>query len=541
MPPRRQRPEELERLLKRDHTLNGGILYGIEGYIIEIQARAVDVLKRPVPWGMAVKISGMASGAVHEALDRIRGAFAKLQIPDPQVEILINLAPADLPKAGTWLDLPLAIIMLQAAGVLPDLPDHIEGDFVLMGELGIHAEVRRVPGGLSLAFEAKPGQKLIVPYGNEKECALILAKPGHEGCAVYAVGKLDEVIAYFQGKRKLENALKDGISFENAIPKAVDFGRIRGQDKAKRAAIISAAGGHNLLLIGPPGEGKSLLASAIPGILPRLTDEEKVALTKIYSACGALEHDGMAVTRRPMRSVHHSASQQAVIGGGSNVPRPGEITLAHLGVLFLDEVAEFGRATLESLRQPIETGEVHISRVRASLTFPARFTIVAAMNPCPCGFHGTDRCRCSEKDVQKYQRKLSGPILDRIDLQVELDRLSMEERFQPASTEDLSRRIRANVESARKRQAERFRGKEIPFNSAIPGGHVLDYCEFSGEGLERYKATVEDGNLSTRGMDRLAKVARTVADLSESDQVRPSHVDGAAEFVVGGMLREAFR
>jgi magnesium chelatase family protein len=535
----REDRRELQELLKRDHTLNGGVLFGLDGYFIEMQARAIQVLRRPADWRDVTKISGMARGSVNEALDRITGAFAKLQISQPQVEILINLAPPDLPKDGTWLDLPLAIIMLQAAGVLPDLPDHREGDFILVGELGLHGEVRRVPGVLSLAYVAKPGQNLIVPYGNEKECALILAKPGHEGCKVLPVTSLEEVIEFFKGERKLENALKDGIQFENAIPKCVDFGRIRGQSKAKEAALIASAGGHNLLLIGPPGEGKSLLASAIPGILPRLANDEKVELTRIYSACGELERDGVAVTRRPMRPVHHTATKQALIGGGSQVPKPGEITLAHLGVLFLDELAEFSSATLESLRQPLESGEITISRVGASLRFPSRFTLVAAMNPCPCGYFGSDRCRCSEKDVRKYQKKISGPILDRIDLQVELNRLSTDERFAEQPQEE-SPRMRAMVEVARQRQWQRFANKGVPCNAAIPGGYVLDYCNFSEAALEHYKRTVDQNVLTTRSTDRLAKVARTVADLDNSDRIEPTHVDRAASFVIGGMLRESF-
>ena len=526
-------------LLERDHTLNGAILLGLEGYVVEIQARAMDVLPRPAPWAGATKISGMARGAIGESLDRISGAFAKLRIPSPEVSILINLVPADLVKEGTWLDLPLAVIMLQAAGILPDLPEHREGDYILMGEVGIHGEIRRVPGALSLAFIAKPGQKLLVPAGNEKECALIMGKPGHEGCRIYSVSTVEEVIEYFQGKRKLENALRQPIRFDNAIPKAVDFGRIRGQEKAKEAAWIAAAGGHNLLLIGPPGEGKSLLASAIPGILPRLTDEEKVQLTKIYSAYGALEQDGICVTRRPMRSIHHTASKQAVIGGGSGIPRPGEITLAHLGVLFLDEIAEFSRSTLEALRQPIETGDVVISRVGATLTYPCRFTLIAAMNPCPCGYYGTDMCRCRETEVKRYHKKLSGPILDRIDLQVEMTRLNTDERFAEAS-EGVSARIRHRVQTARELQQRRFAGTDIPYNAAIPGGHVMNYCELSSSGLAWYKQIIDTHTLSTRSMDRLAKVARTVADLVNADQVEPPHLKKAAEYVVGGILREGF-
>ena len=531
-------PKTIEELLRRDHSLNGGILFGIDGKVVEIQARAMRVANRPVPWRFAAEISGMAGGSVSEAMTRIEGAFAKLRIPEPRVEILVNLAPADMPKDGTWLDLPLAIILLQAAGMLPDLPETMEGDYLIMGELGIHGEVRRVPGALSLAFEAKPNQKLIVPAGNEKECLLILAKPGHEGCAVYPVSTLDEVIDFFQGKRSLENALQRGpVKFEEAVSKAVDFGRVRGQVQAKRAAVISAAGGHNLLLIGPPGEGKSLLASAIPGILPRLADDEKVILTKIYSACGCLERDGMAVTRRPFRSIHHGTSKQALVGGGSGMARPGEITLSHLGVLFLDEIAEFSRGTIESLRQPLETGEISISRVTATMSYPCRFTLVAAMNPCPCGYYGTDECRCTTVQVKAYQKKLSGPIIDRIDLQVQLDRLSLDERF-AETQEGVSPKLRQKVEAARERQRERFRGKEIPCNSAIPGGYVRDFCKFDPDAFEHYKTIIDENRLSTRSMDRLAKVSRTIADLGQCEHVEPRHIDEAKSFVVGGMLRD---
>jgi magnesium chelatase family protein len=481
----------------------------------------------------------MTTGAASEVKNRIKGAFAKLQIPEPEVEILINLAPADLFKGGTWLDLPLAIIMLQASGYLPDLPEHIEGDYILLGELGIHGELRRVPGALSLAYIAKPGQKLIVPAGNEKECALILAKPGHEGCGVYPVALLEDAIRFFRGEKALENVLTQKVEFENQIPKAIDFGLVRGQANAKRAAVIAAAGGHNLLMVGPPGEGKSMLAGAIPGILPRLSNAEKVELTRIYSAAGELRSDGVAVTRRPMRSVHHTATKIAVVGGGSGVPRPGEVTLAHLGVLFLDELAEFKRDTLESLRQPIEDGVIHIARAYSRVNYPCRFTLVAAMNPCPCGYYGSDECRCSHSDVLKYLSKVSGPILDRIDLQVELRPLSTKERMSPAARGE-SERLRAQVLAARERQEKRFAGTTIAYNAAIPGGEVFDYCRLTESATDHFTTIVDGNRISTRATTKLAKVARTLADLSRSADVHEKHIDEARLFVVGGLLRDLF-
>jgi magnesium chelatase family protein len=279
------------------------------------------------------------------------------------------------------------------------------------------------------------------------------------------------------------------------------------------------------------------LASALPGILPRLTDEEKVLLTKIHSVCGALEKDGVAVSRRPFRSIHHTASKQALVGGGSKTPRPGEITLAHLGVLFLDEIAEFSASTLDALRQPIEAGEVSISRVGGTMAYPCRFTLVAAMNPCPCGYYGTEKCRCTEAAVRRYQNKISGPILDRIDLQVTMSRLSIEEKF-TVQEHNESLKLREQVEAARERQAKRFAGTGIPFNAAIPAGQIQEYCGFSPDGFEMYKEVIASNSLSTRSMDRLAKVARTVADLAGVDQVGPLHVVKAAKFLVGGVLRD---
>jgi magnesium chelatase family protein len=520
-----------QELLRKDHTLRGGMLWGIDGHEIELQGRATSILGSPRPIVECVTITGMARSPVREALQRVGGAFSKLGIPPSPVEILINLAPATLEKDGSWLDLPLAVLMMQVAGHLQDLPPDQEARFVLLGEIGIHGELRRVPGALSIACQAKPGQTLIVPAGNEKECALILAKAGHEGCSVCPAATLDEVLQFFRGVARLPNALRETIRFDSFIEKPIDFGKIRGQTLAKRAAVISAAGGHNLLLIGPPGEGKSLIASAISGILPRLRDTEMVELTRIYSAVGQLSVDGQAVTRRPVRNVHHSVSMQALVGGGSGIPKPGEITLAHHGILFLDELPEFSRRTLEALRQPLEAGVVMITRSEASLEFPSRFTLIAAMNPCPCGYAGSERCHCSAKEVQKYQRKLSGPLLDRIDLQVVLKPLTAEERFAPTS-EGVTAALRKSVQKARDQQQRRFDNTSISCNAAIPGGTVGDYCQFSTSGFDRYKDVIQSTNTTTRSSDRLAKVSRTIADLDDCDEVQPEHVDEATSLMV---------
>jgi len=529
-------------LLTRDNTIRGAVRNGVDGAIVEIQARAVKILKEPIRWRKAVEVTGAAAQSVKDSIGRIEGAFAKLGIPEPMVSIVVNIAPAEVPKSGPSLDLPIALALLYAAGELPDLAPERREKFVFIGALDIHGQVRRIVGALPLSLAIAPGSTLICPDENQWECRLIKAQTTHATTTVCGVESLEQVIGFLKGSVTLD-ASKLDHKFESPIPKALDISAVRGHEQAKRAMAICAAGGHNLLMIGHPGEGKSMLASVMPGIMPRLAPAEIVELTKVYSAAGQLDRDGMAVTSRPFRSIHNTATIPALIGGSTPGPngmlKPGEITLAHLGVLFADEIPQFPRPALEALRQPLESGEVHITRVVGRATLPARFTLVAAMNPCPCGYYGLDRCTCDEKAVKKYQNRLSGPIVDRIDLQVEMERLSTEERFAPESTEPESPKVRAKVEAARVRQQKRFEGKGIPFNAAIPGGSVRTLCQFSDAAMAHYQRIVSEASLSTRSTDRLAKVARTVADLADSDTIEPEHLDEAASFVVGGLLRSA--
>lgn len=553
------RPKNKLPLHQLEHNLYGGILNGVEGLRIQVQARYLGPDQPGNDWDIGV--TGMAGTAVKEVVARCIGAFARYGIPPKRGSVLINLAPAGIPKIGTSLDLPIALICLQAAGYLPDMPAELEKSLLLLGELGLHGELRRISGALPIALSAPPGSRLLVPKGNEKECCMIRGLPGHEDTHIFVAETLEEVVGQLTGRTKLKNAMQDHPKFEGMIPPCTDFADIKGQQRAKRALTIAAAGGHNVLLVGPPGEGKSLLASALPGILPPLSNPDKIELTKLYSAKGMLTEDGMVVSRRPFRSIHHSASKQSLVGGGSGIPQPGEITLAHKGVLFLDEMAEFSRATLESLRQPIETGSVTISRVESTLSFPSRFSLVAAMNPCPCGYFGVyncrrcqsfifdrsrgcdscggfdavDRCSCRGTQVQTYQKKVSGPILDRIDLHVEVRTLSIDERFATEKAEP-SASIRGKVVKARARQAERFIATTISCNAEVPGGEVGRWCSMKKESMDAYKSVIASGTFTTRAMDRMAKVSRTIADLERSDAIEPSHILEAVEFLRGNIL-----
>lgn len=542
-----------------DHTLHGGILFGLQGVRIELQGRLLPG-KRPKSWSSAIDVVGLPGAVLRETVLRLEAALAKYGFEPPEGSIYINLAPPDVPKEGTTLDLPLALIALQAAGLAPDWAAEIEGRHLFIGELGLHGDLRPVRGLLPIALTAGPGDSLVVPPGNQKEACMIRALPGRESCNILIAETLEEVVRFVRGQHALTNAAATPVKFEPLIERGVDFSQVKGQQAAKRAMEIAAAGGHNVLLVGPPGEGKSLVARALPTILPRLSQTDKVELTTIYSAKGLLAQDGAVVTRRPYREVHHTASKQSLVGGGSGIPEPGEISLAHKGVLFMDELPEFSRATIEAIRQPLENGEITISRVGATVTFPSQFTLVAAMNPCPCGYFGlrtcgsctcvfaegvagcpacgaagsSPRCTCDERAVRSYQKKISGPILDRIDIKVDVKPLTVDEKF-GTTTAESSEAVRERVEAARARQAARF-GNAVSANAFIPGGQVQKYCRFTPAALDAYKGVIQRHALSTRATDRLAKVARTVADLAGTDDIDVPHVEEAAAFLTGSVL-----
>jgi len=494
-------------------------LEGIKAKLIEVEVDLNVGLH-------AFNIVGLADKALNEAKERVNSALKNSGVKPPNREnrkITVNLAPADIKKTGSQYDLAIALGYLLATKQIKEFDTR---DKLFIGELALDGRLRPVSGALNIAQMASEAgfQYIVLPAQNANEAAVV-----KKICAI-PLENLQDAIDFLEERKIIKPEVFAPLESEEIL--APDFSEIKGQENAKRALIIAAAGAHNLLMVGPPGVGKSLLAQALIGVLPSLATEEAIEITKIYSAAGL--SPGGLVSQRPFRSPHQTASPVAVIGGGTQ-PKPGEISLAHRGILFLDELPEFQRNILESLRGPLENGVVRVARAKGTLSFPAKFTLVAAMNPCPCGFYGDPEkeCRCSAYDVIRYQKKISGPLLDRIDLQIKVPRVDIKELRTKKAFTPVSPDIKRKIEAVRKTQEHRFRklpaNRRITTNSEMSSRQAEEMIDFDPEG-EKFLRTLDKSRLSPRGYYRLLKVARTIADLENKEMVSAEHLAEAFSY-----------
>ncbi|MCD6489236.1 MAG: YifB family Mg chelatase-like AAA ATPase [Thermodesulfobacterium sp.] len=489
-----------------------GAVVGLEAKIIEIEVNTSYGLRK-------FEVVGLPDKAVQESRERVGAALKNAGFKSPHqkpVRVLVSLAPADIKKEGSLYDLPIAVGYLAAEEKIKLNTEKT----IILGELGLDGSLKKIKGTLPIVMEAKEKgfKRIILPQDNTPEASLI------KGLEVIGVRDLNQAINFMAGRINIEPAvpLSPEILKQKKYPLKLEW--IKGQEYAKRALEISAAGAHHLFMMGPPGTGKSLLAKAVPSILPPLSHNESLEVTKIYSIAGLLHSENPLVTIRPFRAPHHTASESALIGGGTP-PRPGEITLAHRGVLFLDEFPEFHRDVLESLRQPIEEGVIIILRAKHRLTLPARFILIAASNPCPCGYFGDPekKCICGPSQIAKYRRKLSGPLMDRVDLFINVPSLKYEKLTAPEENES-SEKIREKIQKARKIQEKRFRGENILTNSEMSIFQIKKYCQIDSKSSSLLRKYVDSRKLSARGYHRVLKVARTIADLDEAENISFTHL-----------------
>lgn len=489
--------------------VNSFAISGVEAYLVDVEVKTIT--GQPL-----IAIVGLGDTAVKEARERVEAAINDSQYKFPQKKVVINLAPSDLKKSGSHFDLAIAIGILIETGQLVRVKKE---RFGIIGELSLNSRLRACSGILPMVIAARNAgvKNVIVPLNNLQEASLVT------GIQVYGFEALKDVADFLEDKKPYQNNEKIALSKDREIISGVDFCDVQGQDGLIEYIVVAAAGGHNLLMIGSPGCGKSMIAKRIPSILPSMTEEEALEVTKIYSVAGILKEQGGLIKNRPFRSPHHNASTNSLIGGGKDAT-PGEISLAHNGVLFLDEIAEFGKNTLESLRQPMEDQRVTISRVKYTNTYPASFMLVAAMNPCSCGYYGTDRCKCTDYEVIKYRQKISGPIMDRMDIQKyvrPVDFIDLSNDYQGATSESLRQR----VEAARAIQRQRFINiKEINCNAQMGNQLIKEHCILEEAGKKLLMMAYQRYQYSARAYHKYLKVARTFADMDGSVKIRKKDV-----------------